>query len=53
MIWMIQGDGMAADGMVMFSLSILHIQYNEVCITKSNIYGTFFQLHLWAMMRNI
>ena len=42
MIWMIQGDVMSADGMVMFSLSILHIQYNGVCIIKSNLWGHSF-----------
>ena len=27
MIWMVGGDVVAADGMVMFSLCVLHIQY--------------------------
>lgn len=41
MIWMIQGDVLAADGMVMYNLSVLH-SYNKVCIKKSHSRGDSF-----------
>ena len=35
MIWMMNGDVEAADGMVMFSLSVLHIQYVDYAWRKT------------------